>query len=68
VVGWFDLGTEAVSFGMFGATEKFEILRPIVPSDAIFVMDVFAGDGVESPPCDHHESVNHDGIRRLTVV
>jgi hypothetical protein len=45
VVCWFNLGTEAVSFGVFGATEEFEILRSIIKADAIFVMNVLVGDG-----------------------
>ncbi len=35
VVCWFNLRPEAVSFGVFGATEVFEILRSVVKADAI---------------------------------
>jgi hypothetical protein len=49
-----------VSFGVFGATEEFEILRSIVKADAIFVMNVLVGDGVESALCHHYEPVDSD--------
>lgn len=58
MVGWFNFGTEAVSFGVFGATEEFEILWPVIPPDAIFMMDVLLSDGLKPAFCYHYESVN----------
>jgi hypothetical protein len=68
VVGWFTLGPEAVLFGVFGATEEFEILRSVIKTDGVFMTNVLVRDGVKPVFRHHYESVNPDGVRLPTIV